>query len=60
LIRNVFIFSLELFSKLGEGPVFMTDAYVARDRAYFVDADGNVHYFEYLGQNLAFGDDDDR
>jgi hypothetical protein len=32
------------------------DIYCEEDRLYFIDGKGDVHYFRYLGKNLALGE----
>ena len=34
---------------------FAPTIYAPDDRLYIVDSEGNVHYFKYLGKNLALG-----
>lgn len=50
-IRNVAVVPYKWYAKFVQ-PEVVPEMYCEDDRLYFIDQDGDVHYFKYLGKNI--------
>ncbi len=59
-VKNALVMPFSLYAVINHTKSFnlMRDKYMPDTKLCLVDGDGNVHYFEYLGKNLALGDHD--
>jgi hypothetical protein len=52
ILHNLSFTSYKWFAKMSSSTMY-AEMYCEENKMYFIDSEGDIHYFEYLGTNLA-------